>query len=168
MDNYFCQACEAPLESACQQKRYEELGRGRHDLHEVWVTQEIDWLPQKDSWSGLKSLVMVKRSWKEGSKEKHETRYYISSLTDTAERLSNLIRRHWSIENEYHWHLDVTFGEDASSIGGKVNENLRVARNVALSLLRNEKTFKRGLKAKMRRCHRSDEYLHQVLMLKEF
>ena len=168
VDNYFCQACEAPLESACQQERYEELGRGRHDLHKVWVTQEIDWLPQKDSWSGLKSLVMVKRFWKEGSKEKNETRYYISSLTGTAERLSNLIRRHWSIENEYHWHLDVTFGEDASSIGGKANENLRVARNVALSLLRNEKTFKRGLKAKMRRCHRSDEYLHQVLMLKEF
>ena len=40
-----------------------------------------------------------------------ETRYYISNISDTAEKLGNFIHRHWSVE-VLHWHLDRTFGDD--------------------------------------------------------
>ena len=76
-----------------------------------------------------------------------------------------MIRRHWSVENEYHWHLDLTFREDDSNIGGTANMNLRVARNIALQSLRKELTYPKSLKAKIRRCCRSKNDLLKVLML---
>lgn len=43
--------------------------------------------------------------------EKTEMRYYITSLRDV--RLSaEAIRGHWGVENNLHWHLDYSFGED--------------------------------------------------------
>ncbi len=43
-------------------------------------------------------------------------RYHISSLDVPAERLLEVVRTHWSIENQLHWSLDVTFGEDQCRI----------------------------------------------------
>lgn len=46
-------------------------------------------------------------------------RYYISSLKGDIETLSRAVRGHWSIEI-MHWHLDVTFREDADAAIDKV------------------------------------------------
>jgi len=43
-----------------------------------------------------------------------DTRYFISSVTDV-ERFAYVVRKHWAIENQLHWCLDVIFGEDSSS-----------------------------------------------------
>lgn len=166
-ENYFLQAVHAPILANCQRDLSERRGHGRKDLHEVWVTTQLDWLPQKDSWDGLQSLIMVSRTWTEKAKEHRECRYYISSLKADADQLAVIIRRHWSIENDLHWHLDVTFREDDSQIGA-ANHNLRHARTMALHLLRSNTTFKKGLKAKMRKCHRSDDYLNEVLLAGNF
>ena len=40
--------------------------------------------------------------------------YYITSLRGTATELANLVRRHWSVEDELHWCLDAAFREDAN------------------------------------------------------
>ena len=64
--------------------------------------------------------------------------------------------------------MDVTFREDQSQIGVTANENLRVARMTALKLLKEENTYKRGLKAKMRRCLHFDQYLEKVLVSGNF
>jgi predicted transposase YbfD/YdcC len=166
--NFFDQAIEARGYAPCKVDESEPKGHGRKEIQEVWVSNDIDWLPQIDDWSVLSSIIMVRRSWENKKKRCEETRYYISSLESSPERFSRLIRRHWSIENELHWHLDVTFGEDDSCIGGAANENLRVARMTALEMLRSEKSIKRGLKAKGRRCLRSDDYLEKVLMVGNF
>lgn len=167
-ENFFVQAMASPEYAPCEVYIYEGRGHGRTERHEVWSTDELEWLESRADWAGLKGLVMVNRIWKESGEEKFERRYYVTSLRETSERLGHLVRRHWSIENEYHWHLDVTFREDDSRIGGQANKNLRVARNISLSLLRAETTNKRGLKAKMRRCLRSDDYLNQVLLSGKF
>lgn len=73
-----------------------------------------------------------------------------------------------STHHEFHWHLDVTMKEDESDIGATANKNLRVARTIALNLLREDHSYKRGLRAKMRRCHRSEAYLDQVLSAGNF
>ena len=69
-----------------------------------------------------------------------ETRYYITTLTDV-ERFAYVVRKHWSIENQLHWCLDVIFHEDASR-ARKNNSprNLNVMRKVALSLRRHYKS----------------------------
>lgn len=54
-----------------------------------------------------------KRLEKAGEKQK-EFRYFISSLPEEIETMSRAVRGHWSIES-MHWHLDVTFREDANT-----------------------------------------------------
>ncbi|KAA6327054.1 hypothetical protein EZS27_023918, partial [termite gut metagenome] len=53
---------------------------------------------------------------------------------------NSLIRGHWGIENHLHWHLDVTFKEDACR--ARVDNaplNLSIIRKFALQLLSNIK-----------------------------
>lgn len=38
-------------------------------------------------------------------KESKDTRYYLSSLVSHAERILQIVRKHWAIENEMHWML---------------------------------------------------------------
>ena len=49
-------------------------------------------------------------------KEIKETRYDISSLLLTAEKLNNVARSHLGIENQFHWRLGVVFNEDNGCI----------------------------------------------------
>lgn len=99
---------------------------------------------------------------------KSEVRYYISSAKKTPETFGEIIRRHWSIENEYHWHLDVTFKEDDSAISARSNKILRTARTIALQMLKAEPTKGLSLARKKRRCHRSTEFLKKVLLSGNF
>jgi predicted transposase YbfD/YdcC len=56
---------------------------------------------------------------------------------DLSDRLSEIIRDHWRIENSLHWVLDMTFDEDLSRIRMKnAAENMAIIRRAALNLLR--------------------------------
>lgn len=145
-------------------------GRGRNDIRDVFVSTEIDWLPEKlkNEWVDLRSIAMIVRTWKKDGKEHVQKRYYISSLENSLEKIGECTQGHWSIENELHWQLDVTFREDDSQISSTANENLRVAREIGLQMLKKETTYAKGLRAKMRRCLRSEEYFERVLLAGNF
>ena len=65
------------------------------------------------------------------------------------QELQKLIRQHTSIENQYHWVLDVTFDEDQSRTRkGRATTNLAMLRAVTLSLLKQDGTIKHGIKGK--------------------
>lgn len=71
---------------------------------------------------------------------------------------------HWSIENQLHWVLDVSFGEDNSRIrNGHSPENFTLLRRMAISLLNQENSFKRSLKQKAKRAAMDNGYMLQVL-----
>jgi len=169
-ENFFTQALEAlefaPM-MACSSRT---LGHGRSDIRQVFVSTEIDWLPEKlrNEWVDLRSIAMVVRTWKKDGKEHVQKRYYISSLENSPEKIGECTQGHWSIENDLHWQLDITFREDDSQISPTSNENLRVAREMSLQMLTKETTYEKGLRAKMRRCHRSEDYLEQVLLVGNF
>jgi predicted transposase YbfD/YdcC len=99
--------------------------------------------------------------WSEG-KRAQEERYFISSLSADAERLAKAIRGHWGVENKCHWVLDVVFGEDQSSITeGYAPENLRTVNLMASKMLKEEKSCKKGIRAKQFKAALNNEYLTQ-------
>ncbi len=62
----------------------------------------------------------------------HEVQFYLSSLEADAGKIGRAIRQHWGIENQLHWTLDVTFGEDSSRVRrGHGPENLGLLRRLA-------------------------------------
>ena len=74
------------------------------------------------------------------------------------------MRGHWGIENQLHWHLDVTFREDASRIRKAHGpHNFSTLRRTALSLLKHEKTCKNGIAIKRQKAGWDSKYLEQVL-----
>ena len=76
--------------------------------------------PRAD-WPGLESLVMVEAQRASHGQVSMERRYYLGSRRADAATLGPVVRGHWGIENQLHWSLDVTFGEDQSRMrGGKL------------------------------------------------
>lgn len=64
-------------------------------------------------------------------------RYFILSTYVSAKKLLNIVRSHWSVENQMHWILDVVFAEDANRARkDAAPENLAILRRLALNLLR--------------------------------
>ena len=69
----------------------------------------------------------------------HLVRYFLTSLGPQvpADRLLQLVRQHWHIENRLHYVRDVTLGEDASQVrSGAAPQALAALRNAVLGLLR--------------------------------
>jgi predicted transposase YbfD/YdcC len=115
----------------------EERGHGRVEKREVRTVQDIHWLPGKENWKDLKTIIQY-RSYRTVKGEMKQTdRYYISDADMDAEAFYRYLRGHWSIENKLHWSLDVLFGEDAARVTkNHAPENLNILRKMALSLLR--------------------------------
>ena len=111
-----------------------DKGHGRTEKREYRLLTDIGWLEQKSEWSGLKALGMVRSTVTEKTETHEYTRYFITSLTDLSE-FADSVRKHWSIENQLHWCLDVIFHEDASR-ARKDNSllNFNVLRKFALKL----------------------------------
>ena len=93
-----------------------------------------------------------------------EKRFFISSLSANAKNFSNAIRMHWGIENGLHWCLDVAFREDDSRVRkDNAPENLSVLRQIALNLLKAERTAKVGIKNKRLMAGWDNAYLAKLL-----
>jgi predicted transposase YbfD/YdcC len=121
--------------------RVESTGHGRHEVRQVTVIRNVGCITEADDWKGLRSIVMVERERTLGGKTSRETAYYLSSLIVSAAVMETRIRKHWSIENNLHWTLDVVFDEDKSRIRSRHGAaNLTQVRKLALSLLKLEQS----------------------------
>lgn len=166
--NFFDQAIdEDPSETGCDYFVSEERSRSRDEKREIWVVQNLDWLPQKESWEDLTSLICVRSTRKTKDKTSVEHRYYISSLKGDADKLGMEIRLHWGVENKLHWHLDVSYGEDK----GKVRkdhgpENVSVLKRCTLNLLKADTSTKMGIKNKRARAGWNRKYLLRLIGVK--
>ena len=79
------------------------------------------------------------------------------------ERLNEVVRAHWDIENGLHWVLDVVMNEDqARSRKDHGPENLAVLRRLALNLAKLEPS-KGSLRGKLKRAGWNDAFLSQLL-----
>ncbi|NLC58447.1 MAG: transposase, partial [Armatimonadetes bacterium] len=71
----------------------------------------------------------------------------------------------WRIENSLHWVLDVSMGEDACRIWqDHAPENMATLRRTAVSLLKQERSNHRGIKARSKKACLDDDYRLKVLV----
>lgn len=158
----FERACEGDF-AGVEHDGHEEVedGHGRHEERYVTVIYDPEGLP--DCWPDLAAVVMVGRERKVGEKVTSTAHYYLTSLRERAEVLGGLVRRHWGVENELHWVLDVAFDEDSNrTAAGHGGENLGLIRRVAVSLLEQDPS-KGSVKAKRLNAAWDDGYLMQIL-----
>jgi predicted transposase YbfD/YdcC len=112
-------------------------------------------------------LAVVEATREVHGKTSCERRYFISSLNGQDARATGAaIRAHWSIENQLHWSLDVSFREDDCRIRkGHAAENFSRLRRIALNLLKMEQSVKVGVHAKRLKAGWNHDYLLPVLRL---
>lgn len=87
---------------------------GRIEKRECYVCDDVSFINDKNLWTNLKSIILIRNYREEYGNLSIEDRYYISDLCLSAFEFSGIIRKHWSIENNLHWILDVHFREDLS------------------------------------------------------
>jgi predicted transposase YbfD/YdcC len=143
-----------------------ETGHGRTEVRRCWTTDMVESLSQSGEWHGLRSLVMLEAERTVAGHISTERRYFISSRKSlSAETALHAVRRHWGIENELHWVLDVVFREDDCRVrAGYAAENFAVLRHLSLNLLKSLKDTKLSVKLRRMSAAWDQDFLLKVLL----
>ena len=99
----------------------------------------------REGWAGLNDGCILRAVTESVEKATGEVRakqerYFISSLNPKAPGIVNIlataVRRHWRIENNLHWELDVQYGQDRiQASDGNYLSNRSLLNKIALSVL---------------------------------
>lgn len=117
-------------------------------------------------WPGMKSIGMVEVTRTTNNEVERSKRFFITSLDEDIDGFMRAVRKHWSIEINLHWSLDVSFREDHNRArAGHSAQNLATVRRIALNLLTQEKTHKRGIACKRKTAGWNHKYLMEVLSM---
>ena len=166
--DYFLQQLEADnADSKMRHHSQVETGHGRTETRATFAVAVPQGMAATGAWVGLATLVMVIRRCVDHTtgQSSEEVRYFLSSLPAKVKRLASAVRQHWGIENSLHWVLDVAFNEDRLRLRSRnAIENLALLNRLAVSLLRQDKTIKAGVKCKRKTAGWNDDYLLHLLL----
>ena len=116
-------------------------------------------------WPGMNAIGIVESTRTINQVKTPCIRFFITSLQ--YERIDDFVRgvrKHWDIENNLHWSLDISFNEDHSRVrAGYSSQNLAIVRRISLNLLKQEKTHKGGITRKRKSSGWDHKYLLTVL-----
>jgi predicted transposase YbfD/YdcC len=139
----------------------------RLEIRDCWVVSQPDYLAylrRYADWTDLHSLVKVISQRQFNGKTTIKTRFFISSLTPSAQRALAICRDHWHIENDLHWVLDIAFNQDHNRVHkDHAPENLAVLQHIALNLVKQEKSSRSSIQTKRLRAGWDDTYLLKIL-----
>lgn len=175
---FFDDAIEQGDPSLLAHEMEPDSGHGRLDERRVWASGDVDWLRRRHpGWKDLRGIVCVegRRLDFATGRESTQRRCYLTSLDPRAvgaAGLGDLVRGHWSIENQLHWRLDVAFGDDRARVRkdhGPVN--LAAVRRLCLGLAKRStppastplKARRTSLKSRRFLCSLHDDYLIKTL-----
>ena len=131
------------------------------------VSTEVGWLKKQHGRPGLSAIGKVRRIRKTAAGTTAETACYLFSTALSPDRLNEIARSHWGIENQLHWRLDVVMNEDRDRTRlGHGPENLAVLRRMALNVIQAELS-KGSLRGKLKRAGWDEAYLTELLELFE-
>jgi predicted transposase YbfD/YdcC len=144
----------------------ENKSHGRVETREYFLATDINWLHKKNEWEGLKAVGAVVSKVERGEKTTTQTRYFLTSLTEVKD-FAKSVRKHWSIENQLHWVLDISFRED--SCGAKKDNsplNLNILRKIAMPLLKRADFGRMGIRKKMFKAALNPNRLLEIIFKK--
>ncbi|MDR1562980.1 MAG: ISAs1 family transposase [Dysgonamonadaceae bacterium] len=113
-------------------------------------------------WKSLSVVIKIEdvRYIKYTGKEEKEPQYYITNYKDCTEVIDKAVRSHWSIENQPHWQLDVSFSEDQSrKQEGYATQNISLLNRMALNLIKQEVSKKKKCRKKRPDAGLDNDYL---------
>jgi predicted transposase YbfD/YdcC len=158
---------ENPLSFVEDYHKTVDKNHGRIEIRQCWTLtadRNLQSVRRLAEWDQVHSLVLIVSERRIGQEVTSQARYFISSLKPDATKLLGAVRSHWGVENGLHWVLDVVFDEDHSRIRkDNAPQNIAVIRQMALNLLKNEKTAKGGIQAKRLQAAWDENYLLKVL-----
>lgn len=142
-----------------------DKGHGRKEIRECYICNNVDWIDRKNRWKNLEGIGMIYSHIEENEIKTEKKHYFIYSLKDkSAKEIMKLKRRHWSIENNLHWVLDMAFREDESRArAGNSAENFNVLRQIALNILKSDKTLKGSITDKQFKCLLDEKYFERII-----
>lgn len=150
-----------------QTQRGVDGGHGRIETRTASVIHDFeDWVPATDDWWHVETLIRIEATREDdiSNKQTHEVRYYFSSRKLTAKQANQAVREHWKVENQLHWVLDVSFGQDQCQIRtDNAAENFATVRQFALNLLRNYAGDSYSVPRRRRLCDYDTDYREQLL-----
>jgi predicted transposase YbfD/YdcC len=116
-------------------------------------------------WPGLRSIGMCEVKRTVNNETTNSVRYFLTSLTyQQIDDFMRGVRKHWNIEINLHWSLDVSFNDDLNRARtGNSQENLSIVKRIALNLLKKESSAKIGITAKRKKAAWDHNYLKSIL-----
>jgi predicted transposase YbfD/YdcC len=143
----------------------EEKGHGRIERRTYLVLHELGLIEDRVKWEGLTTIGLCIHERQEGDKIEIEDHYFIGSRKMGAKAYGQALRGHWGIENNLHWQLDVTFGEDANRVANRNSAaNLAVIRRLAVGLLKGHKS-KKSMANKRYAAALNEKVLEEILQI---
>ena len=142
-----------------------DKGHGRLEIRECIISEEISWLPSKSNWKGINGIGAIYCTIEKDGITSEQSHYFIYSCVGlNAEQIMKYKRSHWGVENKLHWVLDMAFREDESR-ARKDNsaENFNIIRQIALNILKSEKSFNGGITDKQFKCLLDHSYLDKIV-----
>ena len=117
-----------------------DIGHGRIEERKLIATSVL--AGQDEIWPAIQQVFRLERrvEFVRSGKKSDEMVYGVTSLSGEqagGEKLLELVRRHWVIENKSHWVRDVVYGEDHSQVRkGGIPQVMAALRNAAIGLMR--------------------------------
>jgi predicted transposase YbfD/YdcC len=142
-------------------------GHGRIETREALVCRDFgEWVPAAERWPELKALIAIHSTREDAisGKATTEIRLYISSRNLSASEALEATRNHWLVENQLHWCLDVTFGQDQCRVRTRnAAENFAVVRHFAIDMLRAYAGDRYSIPRRRRLCSYHQKYREALL-----
>ena len=138
---------------------------GRTETRRYTLISSRDPLLFQLRWPGLQGIGKVEVVRTTHNQVERSTRYFITSLDyERIDLFKEAVRKHWQIEIDLHWSLDVGFREDLNQTHlGHSAYNLALIRRVALNLLKQEQSHKNGVACRRKTAGWDHAYLLKVL-----
>lgn len=159
-----------PKNTVFSQSMELDKGHGRIETRVCTVTDNINWLKDRHpQWTKLNTVIEIESIREIKHEISVEKRYYIASIAANTSLAQRAVRQHWSVENNLHWVLDVSFGDDQSRIRkGNAPRNIAIVKKTVLNLLHIVKTNmpRISLKRMRKLAGWSDDFLNTVLTAK--